>query len=415
MIKKDIKIKINIILWEMAIKKIESDFGKKYSQTDCMLIIMLLALYKKRSNLRTTDNLYLAIQHPNQLESSAYNSMTIDVYDRLLDMLQEIHPTFTYSKLIESSIADFLVLPLTFYTDYIAPLYTIVGSKNQTMQKETASAVDGMNLPHESLTLVDGCCATGSLFFGLKTYNWKSVILNDLNPLRTNFLNVLKVEPLTLIKKLIETDLSFIEQPSTKNPVLRAYKKHTTDYAEKRAKYKKVDCNTNIAYEMFIFQCIDKGMIENGTKILTRILRFLPAHLKLQNVTITQEDCLAYLNNDDNNKLVLLDVPYIGSEETCSVVGYKYTPFHQKVAEHLNKATFPFLYYCRSTPPKSDKTYTKTDGEHIMKMKLGQFFMNRGYYFQKVYLKEDTELMISNIHYDIDKQFVWNDITQNIL
>ena len=95
MIRKDIKIKINTFLWEMARKKIESDFGKKYSQTDCILIIMLLALYKKKSNLRSTDNLYLAIQHPLQLQSSASKSMTIAVYDGLLDMLQELHPTFT--------------------------------------------------------------------------------------------------------------------------------------------------------------------------------------------------------------------------------------------------------------------------------------------------------------------------------
>ncbi len=45
MVKKDITIQINLVLWEMAQKKIESDFGKKHTQTDCMLIIMLLTLY----------------------------------------------------------------------------------------------------------------------------------------------------------------------------------------------------------------------------------------------------------------------------------------------------------------------------------------------------------------------------------
>ena len=415
MIKKDIKIKINIILWEMAIKKIESDFGKKYTKTDCILIIMLLALYKKKSNLRTTNNLYLAIQEPNQLESSAYKSITIDVYDRLLDMLQEIHPTFTYSELIESAIADYLVLPMTFYTDHISPLYTIVGSKNSTMQSATSKAIDNIKLQYDAFTLIDGCCATGSLFFGLKTYNWKSVILNDLNPLRTNFLNVLKKEPLKLIKKILETDLSFIEQPDTKNPILRKYKKHTKDYAEKRAKYKKVDCNVNIAYEMFILQCIDKAMIEKSNKIISRIFRFLPAHLKLQNAIITQADCLSYLKNDDNDKLVLLDVPYIGSEHSCGIDGYNYKSFHEKVAKCLHNATYPFLYYCRSTPPKSDTTYSKTNAKHIMKMKLGQYFMNKEYYFQKVPLRQDTELIISNRLYNKDIQFQWITIEQNLI
>ena len=211
MVKKDIKIQINEILWEKALEKIESDFGKKYCKTDCILIIMLLALYKKKNKLHNTENLYLAVNHPDQLAPSAYKSMTIAVYDGLLDMLQGQHPDFTYNQLIESAIADYLVLPITFYTDCISPLYTIIGSKNHTVQVATADAVNAMKIPHESFTIIDECCATGSLFFGLKMYPWKSVILNDLNPLRTNFLNVLKKEPLRLIKHILETDLSFIE------------------------------------------------------------------------------------------------------------------------------------------------------------------------------------------------------------
>ena len=376
---------------------------------------MLLALYKKKSKLRTADNLYLAVKHPAQISPSAYKVLTIAVYDGLLDMLQELHPEFTYTQLIESTLADYLVLSLTFYTDCISPLYTIVSSKNNKMQKATASAVDAMKLPHESLTLIDGCCATGSLFFGLKNYPWKSVVLNDLNPLRTNFLNVIKREPLKLIKRILDADLSFIEQPNTKNPMLSAYKKATTNYAEKRARYKRVDCNIDIAYKMFITQCIDKAMIERADKIMDRVFRFLPAHLKLQNVVITQQDCLSYLQNDDANKLVLLDVPYIGSERTCAVTGYKYQPFHQKVTDCLQNAKYPFLYYCRSTPPKSDKIFDKTSAEHIMKIKLGQYFMNKGYYFQKVHLDKDSELMVSNRQYDTETQFQWTDMDENIV
>ena len=204
------------------------------------------------------------------------------------------------------------------------------------------------------------------------------MILNDLNPLRTNFLNVLKKEPLRLIKHILETDLSFIEQPETKNPKLSAFKKAINDYAEKRVNYHKVDCDIDIAYKMFIVQCIDKAIVERAGKIMERIFRFLPAHLKLQNAVITQQDCLGYLKNDDPEKLLLLDVPYIGSEHTCAVTGYKYQPFHQKVDNFLHKAEYPFLYYCRSTPPKSDSTFNREDAEHIMKMKLGQYFMNKG-------------------------------------
>ena len=162
--KKDIKIQINEILWEMALEKIENEFGKKYCKTDSLIIIMLLAFYKRKSKLRTTDNLYLAVNHPEQLSTSAYKSMTIAVYDGLLDMLQEKYPEYTYSQIIEFAIADYMILPITFYTNSISPLYTIIGSKNHTMQVATADAVNAMEIPHESFTLIDGCCATGSLF-----------------------------------------------------------------------------------------------------------------------------------------------------------------------------------------------------------------------------------------------------------
>ena len=166
---------------------------------------------------------------------------------------------------------------------------------------------------------------------------------------------------------------------------------------------------------MFIVQCIDKAMVERDGKIMERIFRFLSAHLKLQNAVITQQDCLRYLKTDDTEKLLLLDVPYIGSEQTCAVTGYKYQPFHQKVADFLQNAEYPFLYYCRSTPPKSDSTYNREDAEHIMKMKLGQYFMNRGFYFQKVRLDNDTELMIIHRRYDANTQFQWTSMEQKIL
>lgn len=415
MVRKDIKIQINTILWENAIKKIETVFGSKYTKTDCMLVIMLLALYKRKNKSHSKDNPYRAVKHPNQLATSAYKSMTIAVYDGLLERLQEQYPSHTYCQIIAFAIADFLMLPTTFYTDCITPLYTIVGSKNYTMQMATASAVDNMKLPHESITLIDGCCATGSLFMGLKTYPWKAVILNDLNPLRTNFLNVLKREPLKLVKKILETDLSFIDQPETKNPILKEYKELTNNYVKKRTKYQRGDCNVDIAYKMFILQCIDKANIDKSDRILQRTLKFIPAHIKLQNAIITQEDCLSYLENDDNNKLVLLDVPYIGSEHTCGITGYNYKPFHEKVAEYLHNATYTFLYYCRSTPPKSEKTFAKADAEYIMKMKLACHFMGKGYHFQKVPLKADTELIISNRQYDVDAQFQWTSMEQEII
>ena len=50
-----------------------------------------------------------------------------------------------------------------------------------------------------------------------------------------------------------------------------------------------------------------------------------------------------------------------------------------------------------------------------MKIKLGQYFMNKGYYFQKVHLDNDTELMVSNRQYDTETQFQWTDMDENIV
>ncbi len=130
---------------------------------------------------------------------------------------------------------------------------------------------------------------------------------------------------------------------------------------------------------------------------------------------ITQTNCLNYLKNDNADKLLLLDVPYISSEHTCGIKGFNYAPFHQKVSEYLQKAEYPFLYFCRSNPPKSDTAFSKTDAEHVMKMKLAEHFFDKGFYFEKVELAKDTELMVSNRCYDHHKQFLWEDFELHIL
>lgn len=50
-----------------------------------------------------------------------------------------------------------------------------------------------------------------------------------------------------------------------------------------------------------------------------------------------------------------------------------------------------------------------------MKMKLAQHFMHKGLHFQKVHLKEDTELLISNLLYDKKAQFQWTKFDENII
>lgn len=50
-----------------------------------------------------------------------------------------------------------------------------------------------------------------------------------------------------------------------------------------------------------------------------------------------------------------------------------------------------------------------------MKMKLAVHFMDKGFYFQKVHLDKDTELMISNQLYDEVAQFQWREFEENII
>ncbi|MDO5403404.1 MAG: hypothetical protein Q4F11_08185 [Eubacteriales bacterium] len=269
--KKDIKIKVNRKLWRMMKDKVKNDFGRSYCNTDCLLIIVLPSLHKRKHTDRCADNLYLVLDNPADLSEDNYSLKTISIYGELLDYMKTQYPDANYRQLVEYAIAYYLYLPVNFYTNCISPLYTIVGSKNTTMQKATAGAVDNMKLQHEKMILIDGCCATGSLFFGLKAYEWRKVILNDMNPLRTNFLNVIKTKPLKLIKIILDTDLSFIEQPDSKNEKLRIFKTATNAYVEKRKNYKRVDCNAKIAYYMFLQQCIDKAMIERSDRIFERL------------------------------------------------------------------------------------------------------------------------------------------------
>lgn len=411
MIRKDIKITISRILWEKAFKKAKSEFEfiAVHSKTDFLNIILLLGLYKSNAKERA-DNHYMAISIED-MQSDTQITFTTEVIKELLDAFKNKHSNMSYSELIENALADYIVLPTDFYTNKISPVYTIVGSKNSTMQKATISVVESMKLNHVQMTLVDACCATGSLYFGLNNYNWKSIILNDLNPLRTNMLNAIKQNPLKLIKSIMSTPV-FTNQGELSD-YMKSAQAYTKEYEAKRTHYHKMDCNIEIATATFIIQCISKQYPEDADCILNRIARIIPASIKLQNAIITQEDCLKYLD-DDENKLVLLDVPYIGSEYTCSVDGYNYSKFHKKIANKLLNADYPFLYYCRSTPPKANNPHNKQDATYIQKMKLATHFFNKGFYFEKIYLKEDTELIISNRQYS-DNQFQWTNAEQTII
>lgn len=418
--KKQVTLKINMVLWNRLKKQVSIAFGEKYAKknTDLLLIALLLYLCKAKNAQREADNVYLLedITSDDSAEEN-YKIIKIKIYTDLMKKLKETCDKCTNSEAVKIAIANALYFfQANFDKDSLKPVYTFVGYKNTTMQNAVADAVDKMNLIHNNTTFIDGCCGTGSLFFGLHTYNWKHVILNDMNPMRTNFLNVLKEKGLEFVKYILEDNRWQLENDE-RLANKKDFKKELDEYSEKRKNYHKVDCNIEIAMKTLLYHCWDGRYPENTDDIFQRILRILPACLKLQNAEITQEDCLIYLDNNDKNKLVVLDVPYIGTEKQCNIKGYDYDKFHKKVADKLQQANYSFLYFCRSSAPKSDKSRPKEELERIMKMKIGIYFYNKGYFFQKVHLdnKKVTELIISNQQYDSDCQFEWDEFDTDII
>lgn len=410
---KDITIKINQILWNKMEEKISLTFGN-LTHTNSILFICFLSLYKPKDSYRSSDNIYHAIDSPLELNNQHHIRRTISIYTKIIERMKINHPEQTYSQLITYAITDFLVIPYTFYTNNISPIYTIVGSKNKYMQKKTSDTIRQMNLQTDKISFIDICTGTGSLFFGIDNYTWKKITLNDLNPLRTNFLKVLKEKIFKFIKMLLETDFSFINIPDEKNRIVSEYKTELKAYEQKRKKYKKVDKNIDIAYKTFIVQCIDRAHIESHNCIFDRMVRFFPAHLKLRNVEITQIDCLEYAKDSTPDKILLIDPPYIGSETFCAISDYNYANFHSRLSDMLQQAHYPFLYFCRSSVPKTLlPDIAEHDRKHVLKMKLAEHFFNKGFFFENYQISDYTELIISNRHYS-NNQFEWTDLSQNL-
>lgn len=129
MTRKDIKITIRQKLWEKAVKKAMSEFQFVHTITDALNAILLLSLYKVRSKHRRTDNIFLSYSNVTEMTSDTYITFTIEIISELLYEAKNNNSNGTYSSIVESVLADYIVLPINFYTDNISPVYTIVGSK----------------------------------------------------------------------------------------------------------------------------------------------------------------------------------------------------------------------------------------------------------------------------------------------
>lgn len=156
--RKDIKIKINVVLWGKVKEKIIQDFGKGFNEVDTLLIISVLYLYKPLKY--KPEYLLLVAENPADLHEENYKSKTISVFTDIMDKLKEQCLNCSNSDIIEILIVSYLYQKTSFYTNKISPIYTFVGSKNQTMQSATSKAVKQMSLDFPNMTLIDGCVGT---------------------------------------------------------------------------------------------------------------------------------------------------------------------------------------------------------------------------------------------------------------
>ena len=96
--KKDIKIKVNNKLWKQMKEKVKKDFNRSYCDTDCLLILILLSLYKKKHSFRYEDSLYLLVDNLTDLAEENYIFKTISIYGKLMENLKDVYKKFSYGE-----------------------------------------------------------------------------------------------------------------------------------------------------------------------------------------------------------------------------------------------------------------------------------------------------------------------------
>lgn len=454
--KKDASITINNAIWKETTEKLQQLFGKKLKKTEVFQMTILLALFLLNKNgkdlTKNAKEVYESLLKPSDVVEEP-PTFTIAVFPELLEQLVDNWTKQIKSKSFKNSLSRndivgfaFAIVATTDIDEYLEPLealYKFTGYKNPEMQSATASAVSAMNLPTQDLTLVEVCCGSAALTLGLNPSRWKQIILNDMDPLKTNFLNVLINEPVKLIDAILEEGINYKKGNVHDKEIIDVFIEEIDAFAKKREKYNQVACDTKIAAHFFLCACTTRNFREKWLTqktILQRLLCFLPASLKLRysHAIVTQRDALDFLDNKctisiphdepiflDCNRFLLSDTPYPGSEKYSGLKNYKYERFHRKVAEKLTNADYPFLYFCRSTAPKGDSRPIDVKN-HSMKLLLAQLFFNKGFYHDKVHLtwnclpSEDgsttesaTELLISNQRYS-NTQFLWNRDDQDL-
>ncbi len=421
---KQFNINVNLDLYEKAFIKFRGAFTHS-TDTDNNFVNSILFLFlntnSSKKQLESFNIQEIALTNHKKLKSTKkikirlHNIVISEINKHNKNQAIPISESAIVNKIVQLSIVDFLNKDIVEYTHNLKPIYSFTGYKNAKMRKETAKAIENMPINHNILDLIDVCCGSGGLSFSCNT-NFNSNILNDLTPHKVNLLNVLKTNPDKLIKELFKEfeKTNYLKSESIK----KDYDKRINSYDKKYKNRSKCTINIDVAIAVLIGQYLDKPDPDID-KISNLIFQILPIHLKLKDATITKLDCRTYLSNDNTNKLVILDTPYIGSEYYTGIDDFDYKKFHKDVSQRLFEAEYHWLYFCRITPPSKIKKYLRdvdrfdpiADGIDVMSKLLMPHFFNKGYYFNLVYLKfpnnrYEIEVMISNVKYS-NTQFEW--------
>ncbi len=217
-------------------------------------------------------------------------------------------------RIIELAMVDLLTKDTSLFTRALTPLTSFVGCKTEDMQTINKEVVDRICMTENITEIQDICVGAGNLFFTLDTTNFVACLLNDASPSRFNLLNIIKTDPVKLADKFFKELKNFEPYtPALRREIANECNRRIEAYDKQQKKYVKTRADVQIAYDLLVFEILNNKYIphhEKFEKIQKLPFKIMPFHLKLKNVTITNLDARCYLQNNNTNRLVIVDGPY---------------------------------------------------------------------------------------------------------
>lgn len=278
----------------------------------------------------------LAISNYNNFEKFLKVSvrMNSQVYSMIRELLCDSENT-TFSKLCGYSIMLYSkkLCDTTNAIDLVKHLLSPIkftGIKNRNFSKINSDIVSDICKRHKIDTLADatsGSCNLG--IYAVNKNHFSNIILNDSDKVKTDFFKLCQKKPLDTVAQMF--------------------------FAQKNGSLYKKPNNNNL-YCLF-------GKYK-FTLFMKKLLNLITL-LHLPNVKIECKDFIKFirkLNSKSNgNILLMLDPPYIYSEDRCSPNSHINShkdcdiTLHQNIYNTLNQCNIPWILWYRTTAPVSDK------------------------------------------------------------